>query len=117
MPIYEFCCTQCHTVFERIKSMSESADGDTCPCGSPAKRIISNFRTEESFTPFYHEGLDKVVTSRRDMQKEMARQKVVPVMESRKSRNAMAEKMAKVMQKNKNPDFLKKADRFLKSVH
>lgn len=117
MPIYEFCCQVCNTVFERVKPMSESGLDDVCPCGGKAKRIISNFKTTESFTPFYHEGLDKVVTSRNDMQKEMNRQKVVSVMDSRKSRNAMAEKMARVMQKNKNPEFLKKADRFLKSVH
>ncbi len=117
MPIYEYCCKKCNTVFERFKPISESGSDDVCPCGAPAKRIISNFKTEKSFAPFYHEGLDKVVTSQRDMQKEMSRQKVVPVIDSRKGRNAVAEKIAKVMQKNKNPEFLKKADRFLKSVH
>jgi putative FmdB family regulatory protein len=41
MPIYEFRCQRCDTVFEQILSI-HSGGKSTCPaCGKPARRLIS----------------------------------------------------------------------------
>jgi putative FmdB family regulatory protein len=117
MPCYEYFCNDCQKVFEMLRPISESSLSGKCSCGRNAKRIISQFRTEGVFTPYYHEGLDKTITSHSDLNKEMKRQNVVTVMDSRKARNAAEARMSRVMSKNKNPEFLKKADKFLKALH
>lgn len=68
------------------------------------------------FTPFFSEALGCRINTRSELRQEMKRQKVVDIMDSRKSKYAVGEKVASVMARNKNPDFLKKGDRFLKSI-
>ena len=35
MPLYEFACVQCHTVFEELVRMGSTGEGLSCPsCGS-----------------------------------------------------------------------------------
>ncbi len=43
MPIYEYQCPQCQTVFEEWLSVSEATDKAPCPeCQTASSRIISN---------------------------------------------------------------------------
>ncbi len=43
MPIYEYQCTQCHTVFEEWLSINSATETEPCPeCKGEAHRIISN---------------------------------------------------------------------------
>ncbi|MCL5074155.1 MAG: zinc ribbon domain-containing protein [Chloroflexi bacterium] len=44
MPIYEFCCGDCHYKFELLRSLEHSSDAATCPrCGGEVKRLLSTF--------------------------------------------------------------------------
>lgn len=44
MPVYEYRCTTCTRVFEKLVSMSASSDRVDCPaCGTPANKLISTF--------------------------------------------------------------------------
>ena len=44
MPIYEYACTICSNVFERLRPMSEMDEPANCPdCGSDSKRQLSVF--------------------------------------------------------------------------
>lgn len=44
MPIYEYSCAACGTVFEEwVRSSSEADSTQTCPtCGAEAQRMLSN---------------------------------------------------------------------------
>ncbi len=41
MPIYEFECSKCHTVFEKICNLSDDVRTTTCDCGYLSKKIMS----------------------------------------------------------------------------
>lgn len=42
MPIYEYRCSACRTVFEKLRPMTESDLTDVCPeCGTVSDRIMS----------------------------------------------------------------------------
>jgi putative FmdB family regulatory protein len=44
MPIYEYCCPECNSKFELLRSISEADEGASCPqCKHAAKRILSRF--------------------------------------------------------------------------
>ncbi len=44
MPLYEYCCPQCQTRFELLRSMSRSNDPATCPNGhGGGQRLLSVF--------------------------------------------------------------------------
>ena len=44
MPIYEYACTICSNVFEKLRPMSEMDEPANCPdCGSDSKRQLSVF--------------------------------------------------------------------------
>lgn len=44
MPLYEYRCRQCDTVFEDRRPMSQSDAPATCPAGHPdARRVLSVF--------------------------------------------------------------------------
>jgi putative FmdB family regulatory protein len=47
MPLYEYQCEECNTVFERLVFRSQSAVQMTCPqCGSPrTAKVFSTFST------------------------------------------------------------------------
>ncbi|MDR2892579.1 MAG: zinc ribbon domain-containing protein [Deltaproteobacteria bacterium] len=43
MPIYEYCCADCHKVFEEWTRRIDDKDAQPCPdCGGEARRIVSN---------------------------------------------------------------------------
>ncbi len=43
MPIYEYQCPECHTIFEEWQNISAAKDLVACPeCGVMSSRIISN---------------------------------------------------------------------------
>ena len=44
MPIYEYACTICSNVFEKLRPMSEMDEPANCPdCGSDSRRKLSVF--------------------------------------------------------------------------
>lgn len=44
MPMYEYRCPSCTTLFERLGAMSERDDQVRCPrCGREAERLFSTF--------------------------------------------------------------------------
>ena len=44
MPIYEYACTICSNVFEKLRPMSQMDEPANCPdCGSDARRQLSVF--------------------------------------------------------------------------
>ena len=44
MPIYEYACTICSNVFEKLRPMSRMDEPANCPdCGSDSKRQLSVF--------------------------------------------------------------------------
>ncbi|MBV9120528.1 MAG: zinc ribbon domain-containing protein [Chloroflexi bacterium] len=46
MPVYEYYCSDCHTKFEALRSMSAAGDPQTCAsCGSDKRvnRLLSTF--------------------------------------------------------------------------
>jgi putative FmdB family regulatory protein len=50
MPIYEFRCTKCGTVFEAKRSFSESSAPATCQsCGGSAEKLVSVFASTAGF--------------------------------------------------------------------
>jgi putative FmdB family regulatory protein len=50
MPIYEFQCTKCGTVFEAKRSFGESSAPATCPsCGGSAEKLVSVFASTSGF--------------------------------------------------------------------
>jgi putative FmdB family regulatory protein len=43
MPVYEYTCPECRSVFEEWRKISETTENTLCPkCGAMARRIISN---------------------------------------------------------------------------
>jgi putative FmdB family regulatory protein len=50
MPIYEFRCIKCGTVFEAKRSFSESSALATCPsCGGSGEKLVSVFASTAGF--------------------------------------------------------------------
>jgi len=50
MPIYEFSCTKCGSVFEVKRSFSESSAPADCPgCGGKAEKLFSVFASTAGF--------------------------------------------------------------------
>ena len=44
MPIYEYTCSECKSVFEQMRPLSQSSQPADCPkCRKPAKRKMSTF--------------------------------------------------------------------------
>jgi putative FmdB family regulatory protein len=50
MPMYEYRCTTCGTVFEQLRRLSEADKDVACPAceSSSAERLISGFATSGS---------------------------------------------------------------------
>ncbi|OGO02290.1 MAG: hypothetical protein A2Y59_03510 [Chloroflexi bacterium RBG_13_52_14] len=50
MPIYEFLCKKCGTIFEVKRPFSESSAPATCPsCGGSAEKLVSVFASTAGF--------------------------------------------------------------------
>ncbi len=44
MPIYEYVCSDCHSKFEMLRSMSKADESAECPkCSHEAARVLSKF--------------------------------------------------------------------------
>ncbi|MPY95022.1 MAG: zinc ribbon domain-containing protein [Acidimicrobiia bacterium] len=52
MPLYEYRCRSCDTVFEERRPMAASNEPATCPQGHPdARRVLSVFMTGATRSP------------------------------------------------------------------
>ncbi|MBI2935080.1 MAG: zinc ribbon domain-containing protein [Chloroflexi bacterium] len=50
MPIYEYYCSKCQSVFELTRSFAESDKPATCAkCGSPSQKLVSAAATNADY--------------------------------------------------------------------
>jgi putative FmdB family regulatory protein len=69
MPIYEYRCGSCKTVFEKIVTLEEYAKRQPCvECGRCSDRIYSAVHFKE-FIPYYDKRAGKVIAGSRESER------------------------------------------------
>jgi len=78
MPVYVFRCERCGVEHDLVRSLRDYAASAGCPdCGLPMERLIrfEGHMAPEPGESYFHHGLGKVVSSKKDVRDEVKRVK------------------------------------------
>lgn len=79
MPIYEYSCPTCDTIIEKYMRGTDAAMVGCPRCDTPAVRIISRPVVRTELTPYYDEGLGRVIRTRQERARVMKDQHAVEI--------------------------------------
>ena len=76
MPIYSFHCYKCGESEDVLRTVKQRNDATVCTCGNKMVRVPENFKAE-TFEPYFDEGLNSDVYSRKHRKAIMDAQGVI----------------------------------------